>query len=43
MGEMMIKLEQVNYSYANIAALKNINIYIDKGEAIALIEPNGCG
>jgi cobalt/nickel transport system ATP-binding protein len=39
----MIKLIEINYSYANILALKGVNLEIDRGEAVALMGPNGCG
>jgi cobalt/nickel transport system ATP-binding protein len=39
----MIELANVNFSYKGNNALKNINIKIDKGEAIALVGANGSG
>ncbi|MBC8062005.1 MAG: ABC transporter ATP-binding protein [Clostridiaceae bacterium] len=39
----MLELKDVSYSYKNIKALKNINITIEDGEAVAFIGPNGSG
>ncbi|MDU1054954.1 ABC transporter ATP-binding protein [Clostridium baratii] len=39
----MIKLENLQYSYKDKVALKDINIKINEGESVALIGPNGCG
>lgn len=40
----MIDIRNVSYSYgAEVTALKNINLHIDEGEAIALIGVNGSG
>jgi len=39
----MIELKDISYSYKNIKALKNINISISDGEAVAFIGPNGSG
>lgn len=39
----MIELRNVNYSYTGVTALKNINLEIKKGEAVAFMGPNGCG
>lgn len=39
----MICFENASYSYKNNSALKNINITIKEGEAVALIGPNGSG
>ena len=39
----MIELNSVSYAYAGSPALKNINLQIKKGEAIALLGSNGCG
>lgn len=40
----MIDIKNVSYSYgAEVIALKNINLHIDEGEAIALIGVNGSG
>ena len=39
----MIEFNDVFYSYKNIKALKNINISISDGEAVAFMGPNGSG
>ena len=39
----MIEIKEVYYSYSDIYALNNINLYIEKGEAVALMGPNGSG
>jgi len=39
----MIDITNVEYSYNNNIALRNINLHIDKGESIALLGPNGSG
>ena len=38
-----IRLENVTFSYADEAALSNVNIEIEAGEAIALVGPSGAG
>lgn len=39
----MIKLNEVSFAYKNNIALRNLNLEIKDGEAIALIGPNGSG
>lgn len=39
----MIELKDVSYSYEGMTALKNINLHIHKGEAVALMGANGSG
>lgn len=39
----MIEIKDVYFSYSGVSALNNINLYIEKGEAIALMGPNGSG
>jgi ABC-type cobalt transport system, ATPase component len=39
----MIDMENLYYSYSGLNALKNINLHIDKGEAVSLMGPNGSG
>jgi cobalt/nickel transport system ATP-binding protein len=43
MGVIMIEIKEVYYSYSDVYALNNINLYIEKGEAVALMGPNGSG
>lgn len=40
---MMIELKDICYSYSDAYALKDINLHIEKGEAVALMGANGCG
>lgn len=42
-SEPLIKLEDVSYSYEETPALSHISFCIQKGEAVALQGPNGCG
>lgn len=39
----MIDIKDVSYSYSDNNALKNINLHIKKGEAVALLGSNGSG
>lgn len=39
----MIQIKDVNFKYKDTEVLKNINVNIEEGEAIALIGPNGSG
>lgn len=39
----MIEIKEVNYSYSDVNALNNINLQIEKGEAVALLGSNGSG
>lgn len=39
----MIEIREVYYSYSGICALNNINLRIEKGEAVAFMGPNGSG
>ncbi|BAH07259.1 energy-coupling factor ABC transporter ATP-binding protein [Clostridium kluyveri] len=39
----MIDISNVSYSYSGIPALKDINLHINKGEAVALLGANGSG
>lgn len=39
----MIDIKDVSYSYSGFSALKNINLRIEKGEAVALMGANGTG
>lgn len=39
----MIDIKDVSYSYSDFSALKNINLHIEKGEAVALMGANGTG
>ena len=40
---MSIEIENLNKSYNNIQAVKNINFKINKGSIVGLLGPNGCG
>lgn len=39
----MIELKDISYSYEGTKALRDINIKIEKGEAVSLLGPNGSG
>lgn len=40
---LMIKLENISFTYKNKIALDNVNVQIEEGESIAIIGPNGSG
>ena len=40
---MTIEIKNLNKSYRNILAVKNINFTIAKGSIVGLLGPNGCG
>ena len=40
---MGISLQNINKSFKNFDALKNINFSIKQGELVALLGPSGCG
>ena len=39
----MLDLQDMNYYYGGIHAVKGINLYVDKGEIVTLIGANGAG
>ena len=41
--EVLLEVQNINVSYGGIQALKNIDLYINKGELIALVGANGAG
>lgn len=41
--EHLLELQDMHYYYGEIHAVKGINLYIDKGEIVALIGSNGAG
>ena len=43
MNKVAIEINNLNKSFGNILAVKNINFKIDKGTIIGLLGPNGCG
>ena len=43
MNKLAIEINNLNKSFGNILAVKNINFKIDKGTIIGLLGPNGCG
>ena len=43
MNKLAIEINNLNKSFRNILAVKNINFKIDKGAIIGLLGPNGCG
>lgn len=43
MSESVIRLENINYSYENKVALKNVNLQINRGMFMGLVGPNGGG
>ncbi len=43
LGEIAVKMKDVNLFYCGFQALKNINMDVRKGEITAFIGPSGCG
>ena len=43
MNKLVVEINNLNKSFRNILAVKNINFKIDKGAIIGLLGPNGCG
>ena len=43
MNKLAIEINNLNKSFGDILAVKNINFKIDKGTIIGLLGPNGCG
>ena len=43
MSAVLIKIENLTKSYGNVTPLKNVNLEINKGDIIAVIEPSGTG
>ena len=43
MNKLAIEINNLNKSFRNILAVKNINFKIYKGTIIGLLGPNGCG
>ncbi|WP_411681624.1 energy-coupling factor ABC transporter ATP-binding protein [Clostridium thailandense] len=39
----MIQIKDVGFKYKDVEVLKNVNVNIEEGEAVALIGPNGSG
>lgn len=39
----MLELKKIRKSYEGIEVLKNINLKIEKGEIVSILEPSGCG
>lgn len=39
----MIDIVQISKRFGKLRALQDINLYLEKGECIAMIGPNGCG
>lgn len=42
-GGLAIELSHVSVSFGAVAALREIDLKIDRGEAVALLGPSGCG
>ncbi len=40
---MLMQVEGLTYSYSEKEAVKNVSLYVDKGEFVGLIGPNGSG
>lgn len=43
MAENVLKIENVTMQFGGVVAVDNMNLFIDKGEIVALIGPNGAG
>ena len=41
--EKIIELESINKMYGDLYALKNINLYVERGEVVSIIGPSGSG
>ena len=41
--EHLLEVKDLHYYYGEIHAVKGINLYVDKGEIVALIGANGAG
>jgi branched-chain amino acid transport system ATP-binding protein len=39
----LIELKNIHVSYGNIKVLKGISLYVNAGEIVAIMGPNGCG
>lgn len=39
----MIQIEKISKKFGKLSVLNNIDLFLNKGECIALIGPNGCG
>ena len=43
MNKISIEIKNLNKSYNNVQAVKNLNFEINKGSIVGLLGPNGCG
>lgn len=43
MGEIILEMRGINKSFAGIHALKDANLYLNRGEVLALVGENGAG
>ena len=42
-SEILLQLKNVSVSYGGVKALNKVNLYLDEGEVVVLMGPNGAG
>jgi ABC-type branched-subunit amino acid transport system ATPase component len=43
MSERILEVKGLNGGYGSVQILYDIDLYVDKGEFVTIIGPNGCG
>ena len=43
MSEKVLEINGLNCGYGSVQILYDIDLYVDKGEFVTIIGPNGCG